>query len=81
MTHQDIGQLQMYVNYYDRDEKLPHENSTICILLCADKNDTVVKYSLPQSNQQIFASQYELYLPSEQQLIAEIKKEIERFDL
>lgn len=78
LTHQDIGQLQMYVNYYDRDEKLPHENATIGILLCADKNNAVVKYSLPENNRQIFASQYELYLPSEQQLVAEMKKEIER---
>lgn len=78
LTHQDIGELQMYVNYYDRDEKLPHENATIGILLCADKNNAVVKYSLPENNQQIFASQYELYLPTEQQLIAEMKKEIER---
>ena len=78
LTHQDIGQLQMYINYFDRDEKLPHENRTIGILLCADKNNAVVKYSLPENNQQIFASQYELYLPTEQQLIAEMKKEIER---
>ena len=78
LTHADIGQLQMYVNYYDRNEKLPHENATIGILLCADKNDAVVKYSLPENNQQIFASKYELYLPSEQQLIEEMKKQIER---
>lgn len=78
LTHQDIGQLQMYVNYYDRNEKLPHENPTIGILLCANKNNAIVKYSLPENNQQIFASQYELYLPSKQQLIAEMKKEIER---
>jgi len=78
LTHQDLGQLQMYVNYFDRNEKLPHENKTIGILLCADKNNAVVKYSLPENNQQIFASKYELYLPSEQQLIAEVQKEIER---
>jgi predicted nuclease of restriction endonuclease-like (RecB) superfamily len=78
LTHQDLGQLQMYVNYFDRTEKLPHENKTIGILLCADKNNAVVKYSLPENNQQIFASKYELYLPSEQQLIAEMKKEMER---
>jgi predicted nuclease of restriction endonuclease-like (RecB) superfamily len=78
LTHQDLGQLQMYVNYFDRTEKLPHENKTIGILLCADKNNAVVKYSLPENNQQIFASKYELYLPSEQQLITEMKKEMER---
>ncbi len=78
LTHQDIGQLQMYVNYFDRNEKLPYENATIGVLLCADKNNAVVKYSLPENNSQIFASKYELYLPSEQQLLAEMKKEIER---
>lgn len=76
LTHQDIGQLQMYVNYYDRIEKMPHENSTIGILLCADKNNSVVKFSLPEDNRQIIASKYELYLPSEQQLIEELRKEV-----
>lgn len=80
LTHQDIGQLQMYVNYYDRTEKLPHENSTIGILLCADKNDAVVKFTLPENQKQIIASQYELYLPSEQQLMAELNKELENFE-
>lgn len=74
LTHQDIGQLQMYVNYYDRVEKLPYETPTIGILLCADKNDTVVKFSLPENQQQIYASQYQLYLPTEQMLIEELQK-------
>ena len=78
LTHQDLGQLQMYVNYFDREERLPHENKTIGILLCADKNNALVKYSLPENNQQIFASKYELYLPTEQQLIAAIKEEMEK---
>lgn len=69
----------MYVNYYDRVEKLPTENPTIGILLCADKNDTVVKFTLPETQKQIFASQYKLYLPSEKQLIEELKKEIGNF--
>ncbi len=76
LTQQDLGQLQMYVNYYDRMEKLPHENATIGILLCADKNDAVVRFTLPEGNRPILASQYQLYLPSEKQLLAEIKKEI-----
>lgn len=80
LTHQDLGQLQMYVNYFDRMEKLPHENPTIGVLLCADKNDAVVKFSLPENQQQIVASQYQLYLPSEQTLIAEMQKEIEHFE-
>jgi predicted nuclease of restriction endonuclease-like (RecB) superfamily len=77
LTHKDIGQMQMYVNYYDRKEKLPSENSTIGILLCARKNDEVVKFTLPENNKNIIASRYQLYLPTEQQLIDEIKKEIE----
>ncbi|WP_279571690.1 PDDEXK nuclease domain-containing protein [Volucribacter amazonae] len=79
LTHQDLGQLQMYVNYFDRIEKLPHENPTIGILLCADKNDTVVKFSLPDNQKQIFASEYQLYLPSEQLLLDEMQKEIKNF--
>lgn len=80
LTHQDIGQLQMYVNYYDRIEKLSHENPTIGILLCANKNDAVVKFTLPENQKQIFASQYELYLPTEKQLLDEVNKELESFD-
>ena len=78
LTHQDLGQLQMYVNYYDREEKLPTEKPTIGILLCADKNNAVVKYALPEDNKTILASQYKLYLPTEQQLIEEMKKEIKK---
>lgn len=78
LTHQDIGQLQMYVNYYDRNEKREFENPTIGILLCAEKNNAVVKISLPEDNKTIIASEYKLYLPSEQQLIEEVKKEIEK---
>lgn len=78
LTHQDMGQLQMYVNYYDRAEKADFEKPTIGILLCADKNNTVVKFSLPETNQQIIASKYELYLPSERQLLNELKKEIKK---
>ncbi len=80
LTHQHIGQLQMYVNYYDRVEKLPHENPTIGILLCAGKNDTVVRFTLPENQKQIIASQYELYLPTEKQLLEEVKKELESFE-
>lgn len=79
LTHQDIGQLQMYVNYYDRIEKLPHEHPTIGILLCASKNDAVVKFTLPERQKQIVASQYELYLPTEQQLLDEMNKELDSF--
>jgi predicted nuclease of restriction endonuclease-like (RecB) superfamily len=80
ITHKDIGQLQMYVNYYDREEKLPDENPTIGILLCADKNNTLVKYSLPEDNKTIMASKYQLYLPSEKQLLNELKRELESLE-
>jgi RecB family endonuclease NucS len=73
LTHQDIGQLQMYVNYYDRYEKQEYENPSIGILLCADKNDAVVKITLPENSKNIIASKYHLYLPTEQQLIDEVK--------
>ena len=75
LTHKDIGQLQMYVNYFDRIEKLPDENPTVGILLCADKNSMMVKFSLPE-NSQIFTSVYQLYLPTEKQLLEELKREL-----
>ena len=74
LTHQDLGQLQMYVNYYDRCVKTEDENPTIGILLCTDKNDTAVKLALPESNQTILASKYQLYLPTTEQLINEINE-------
>ena len=73
LTHQDLGQLQMYVNYYDRMEKTPDENPTIGILLCTAKNDTVVKMTLPEDNSSILASQYQLYLPTQDQLKTEVE--------
>jgi len=79
LNHEDLGQLQLYVNYYDRVERLEDENPTIGILLCTDKNDAVVKFSLPEDNKTILASKYELILPSEELLIEEVKREIEEF--
>jgi len=73
VTHQDLGQMQMYVNYYDRCIKLPDENDTIGIIICKDKNDTLVKLTLPKDNNQIFASRYTTILPS----LDEFKKIIE----
>ena len=72
LTHQDLGQLQMYVNYYDRVEKTAEENPTIGILLCTDKNDTAVSMALPEDNKTILASEYKLYLPTQSQLINEV---------
>ena len=74
ITHQDLGQLQMYVNYHDRIEKLPDENPTIGILLCAGKNDSAVKMTLPEGNKTILASEYKLYLPTTEQLVDEINE-------
>ena len=71
-THQDLGQLQMYVNYYDRVEKTAEENPTIGILLCTSKNDTAVRMALPEDNKNILASEYKLYLPTQAQLIDEV---------
>ena len=68
LKHQDIGQMQMYVHYYDRKVKLPEENSTIGIVLCKDKNNAVVEMTLPENNSQIFASKYETVLPSKEVL-------------
>ncbi|WP_304206495.1 YhcG family protein [Fusobacterium perfoetens] len=68
VTHQDLGQMQMYVNYYDREVKLPEENKTIGIIICREKNDTLVKMTLPQDNDQIFASKYEMILPSKDEI-------------
>ena len=68
LKHQDIGQMQMYVHYYDRKVKLPDENPTIGIVLCRDKNNAVVEMTLPEDNSQIFASKYETVLPSKEAL-------------
>jgi hypothetical protein len=75
--HQDLGQLQTYVNYFDRYEKLPEENLTVDILLCAAKNDTLVKITLPEVNRTILTSQYQLYLSSEEPLFEEITDGLE----
>lgn len=79
-THQDLGQLQMYVNYFDRTERLPDENPTIGILLCTEKNDTAVRMTLPEDNTTIIASKYELYLPTAEQLVDEVEEGRREFD-
>lgn len=73
VTHQDIGQMQMYVNYYDRFIKTIDENKTIGILLCKDKDDAIVRLTLPEDNNQIFAAKYETILPSKDELLNLIK--------
>ena len=69
LKHQDLGQMQMYVNYYDREMRLEDENKTIGIVLCQNKSDLVVEYTLPENNEQIFASKYKTILPSKEELI------------
>ena len=68
LNHQDIGQIQMYVNYYDRKIKILDENPTIGIILCKEENKTVVEFTLPENNKTIFAKEYKLYLPSKDEL-------------
>lgn len=73
LKHQDIGQMQMYVNYYDREVKADDENKTIGLILCKNKSNAVVEYTLPIDNKQIFASKYKTVLPSKEELISLIK--------
>ncbi|WP_353136187.1 PDDEXK nuclease domain-containing protein [Pseudopedobacter sp.] len=75
LKHQDIGQMQMYVNYYDRKVKLDDENKTIGIILCQNKSEAVVEFTLPENNTQIFASKYLTVLPSKETLIKLIESE------
>ncbi|MCK9419182.1 MAG: PDDEXK nuclease domain-containing protein [Nitrospirae bacterium] len=75
LAHQDIGQMDMYVRLYEDKYKSKDDNPTIGIILCTDKDETVVKYSVLKENKQLFASKYKLYLPSEQELIEEVERE------
>jgi len=72
LTHQDLGQMQMYVHFYDREVKSVDDNPTAGLILCSDKKEAVVRYTLPKTNRQIFASKYKLYLPTEEELRAEL---------
>jgi predicted nuclease of restriction endonuclease-like (RecB) superfamily len=74
ITHQDLGQMQMYVNYMDRNIILDDENPTVGIILCRKKEDALVEITLPKDNKQIFASRYKLYLPSKAQLRKQVKQ-------
>lgn len=76
LKHQDLGQMQMYVNYYDREIRLKDENKTIGIVLCQNKSEAIVKYTLPENNKQIFASKYKTVLPSESELKKTYRKHI-----
>jgi predicted nuclease of restriction endonuclease-like (RecB) superfamily len=76
LTHQDIGQMDLYVRYYEEEMKLKTDNPTIGLILCTEKNEAIVKYSILKESRQIFASKYKLILPSEKELIAELKSEL-----
>ncbi len=76
LTHQDIGQMDMYVNMFDAKEKAKEDNPTIGIILCSDKDNTVIKYSSMNDKENLFVSKYQLYLPTEEELKAEIEKDI-----
>ena len=77
LTHADLGQIQFYVNYYDRERRTEGDNPTVGLILCSDKNDAVVKYTLgEQQERNIFASRYQLHLPTEKQLQQELKREL-----
>jgi len=81
VTHNDLGQMQMYVHYYDREIKTKSENPTIGLILCTDKNDAVVKYVLDEKERQIFASRYQYELPSEDDLRQELRREMDQLAL
>ena len=80
LTHQDLGQMQMYVHYYERELINEGDNPLIGIVLCADKSESVVKYTLPENKTQIFASKCKLYLPSEEELLRELNQEYQALE-
>lgn len=75
LMHQDLGQMQMYVNYFDRHQRIEHEAPTVGIVLCSDKNDAMVRITLPDDHAQVHASRYQLYLPTEEELRQELARE------
>jgi predicted nuclease of restriction endonuclease-like (RecB) superfamily len=77
LTHGDVGQMQLYVNYFDDTQRTSGDNPTLGLILCVDKNDLMVRYTLGKANRQIFASRYKLHLPSEKELAAEIRRELQ----
>jgi len=81
LTHQDIGQMDMYVRMFESLKKIPGDNPTIGIILCSEKDSTIVKYSVLEENQHLFASRYRLILPTEAELSVEIEKEKQSFFL
>ena len=81
LTHQDIGQMDFYVRYFEKEERLKGDNPTIGLILCSDKNETMVRYTLLEDGKQIFASKYKLYLPTEEELKEELERERRMLEL
>jgi hypothetical protein len=77
LTHKDIGQMDFYVRYFEDNIKVEGDNQAIGLILCSEKNETIVKYSVLNENKQMFASRYKLYLPTEEELAKELEYEIE----
>jgi hypothetical protein len=75
LTHQDIGQMDFYAHYFENEERLDGDNPSIGLILCSDKNETMVRYTLLEDSKQVFASKYKLYLPTERELKAELERE------
>jgi len=80
LTHQDLGQMMMYVNWFDRFQRAEHERPTVGIVLCSEKNDAVVKITLPEDNKQILAARYQHYLPTEEELRVEVTRSREEVE-
>lgn len=80
LVHQDIGQMDFYVRYYDNEVKNSDDSPTIGIILCTSKKDTIVKYSVLNDNKNLFASKYQLYLPTEEEFMHEVEKQKYRYD-
>jgi hypothetical protein len=80
LAHQDIGQVLMYVNYYGEERTPIGDNPPISLILCADKNEAIVRYALGADEKRIHAARYQLYLPSEEELAKELRREQERFE-
>ncbi|HUQ97737.1 MAG TPA: PDDEXK nuclease domain-containing protein [Chitinophagaceae bacterium] len=76
LSHQDIGQMDLYVRWFEENMKTPSDNPTIGIILCSEKNETIVKYSVLKESKQLFASKYKLFLPTEAELIKEVEQEL-----
>jgi hypothetical protein len=81
LTHLDIGQMDFYVRYFEKEERLVGDNPSIGLILCSDKNETMVMYTLLEDSKQIFASKYKLYLPTEDELKKELERERDVFEV